>query len=177
LSDVFPISPDYSKSSIEVLVDVLRNQHRHQEDHEAEDNYEMLAYLLKTLQVSGVELARYLLQHDPSMVNYFYLLVSSDIMVATMYRLDTIQIGIFQHINGRSRSEIKRALSDSDMFSYMSRSVLQTLVSSLAEPSPALDLEFRNSGMDNDTILNGIESSTRSLMGTLCSKPSRYRCL
>ncbi|KAF2853156.1 HET-domain-containing protein [Plenodomus tracheiphilus IPT5] len=91
-----PIRPDYSKPPVALLVDVLENQCHNTVRRGEEDNYKFLTLLRRTLGVTRMELARYLLQKSVNVQPYMYVLAASDFMVASVSFVSTIvDIGQF----------------------------------------------------------------------------------
>ncbi|CAO2655563.1 Nn.00g043660.m01.CDS01 [Neocucurbitaria sp. VM-36] len=84
------IRPDYSKSSVDLLVDVLRNQCNEKTARGDEDDHNFIIFLMRMLNVSRMELARHVLQNSSEMQPFIYVLAVSDFMVASVSLLGTI---------------------------------------------------------------------------------------
>ncbi|KAF1846981.1 uncharacterized protein K460DRAFT_304007 [Cucurbitaria berberidis CBS 394.84] len=70
-----PIRPDYDKSAIEVLVDVLRNQHGRREEGDYDD-HRFVESLRVMLGVPRMQLAKYILEKAPVTEPHIYALTS-----------------------------------------------------------------------------------------------------
>jgi hypothetical protein len=78
------ITPDYSKTSVELLVDVIRNQCHGSTKKDEEENHKLLMYLMRTLKVSRIALARYLLSLGEELEPHIYVLAVSRFMAASL---------------------------------------------------------------------------------------------
>lgn len=90
------IRPDYSKPPVALVVDVLENQCHNTVRRGEEDDYTFIHLLRRTLGVTRIELARYLLHKSMNVQPYMYVLAASDFMVASVSFASTIaDIGQF----------------------------------------------------------------------------------
>lgn len=90
------IRPDYSKSPVALLVEVLQNQCLNVMKRGGDNNFKFLESLRRTLDVSRMELASYLLQQSMDIQPHLYVLAASDFMVVSVSFVSTIMdIGQF----------------------------------------------------------------------------------
>ncbi|KAJ4371409.1 hypothetical protein N0V83_004626 [Neocucurbitaria cava] len=85
------IRPDYSKSRVDLLVDVICNQCDDTIGRKDEDDYHFVIFLMRMLNVSRVEFARHVLQNSSEMQPFIYVFATTDFMVASMSLLGTIK--------------------------------------------------------------------------------------
>lgn len=90
------ILPDYSKSAVELLVDVLRNQCNSDHRGGDKDDYKFLAFLTQALNVSPEKLAQHVLQLCPQVQPHVYVLTATPCMTASISFVSTItEVGDF----------------------------------------------------------------------------------
>jgi hypothetical protein len=90
------ILPDYSKSVVELLVDVLRNQCNSDHKGGDKDDYKFLAFLMRALNVSCEKLAQHVLQLCPEVQPHIYVLTAAPCMTASVSFISTItEVGEF----------------------------------------------------------------------------------
>lgn len=84
------IRPDYAKTPVELLVDVIRNQCQSKTARGEEDNHGFFMYLMQMLKVSRMQFARHILQHAPDLKPFIYVFTVSEFLVASMSFVGTI---------------------------------------------------------------------------------------
>jgi hypothetical protein len=90
------IQPDYSKSPVELLVDVLRNQCHSDQKGGDKDDFRFLAYLMQALNVSCEKLAQHVLQLCPDVQPHIYVLTATPCTTASIAFVSTItEVGEF----------------------------------------------------------------------------------
>lgn len=90
------ILPDYNKSLVELLVDVLRNQCHSDVRGGDKDDYKFLAFLMEALKISGEELARHILKLCPKVQPHVYVLTATPCVKASISFVSTItEVGEF----------------------------------------------------------------------------------
>lgn len=90
------IRPDYSVSGIALLVDVLENQCHNAPKRGEEDNYKFLHLLRRTLRITRMDLASYILQKSMNIQPYIYVVAASEFMAASVTMVSTVlDIGHF----------------------------------------------------------------------------------
>lgn len=167
--DTHPIHPDYSKSPVEILADVLRNQCCRDGKAASMKDHELLNFLMRILRVSRIEFARYLSQRDPSMTDHLHFLTTLNSMAASICKVGSVKtIGAFEHISGLSPRHMQIALSDSaTSLPELSTSTIRLLSLAIAEPETALGLECAKGGradaVSQKTIKNLIQSIAQKL--------------
>ncbi|KAF1940386.1 hypothetical protein EJ02DRAFT_350135, partial [Clathrospora elynae] len=111
------IRPDYSKSRLDLLVAVLFDQCHNAVKRDYDDNYKFLTFLMSTLKVSRMELARYILHRKDTTQPHVYALAAASFMVASVSFVSTIcDVGSFvDHAEAFQESTWKTTWSRSSM--------------------------------------------------------------
>lgn len=164
----YPIRPDYSKSPVEVLADVLRNQCCQPSGIvAASGDHELLTFLLDMLCVSCIDFARCILLNKPLLEEPMFLLTVSDFMVAPLSTASTIiALGSWKEIGEMTYDNAKAALSDSaaEGLGSLTNADIRALSSALVDADTALGLEFDCHGRANEAIERTIKEFTNPLM-------------
>jgi hypothetical protein len=160
------IHPDYSKTPVEVLADVLRNQCCQPDGLGDQGDHELLIFLLRMLHVSRIDFARYLLRNKPRLEEHIYVLAISDLMITSICFMGSItRVGSYEHINELSHHNTKTALlRSSTHIPQLSNSNIRMLSSAIATPETALALEFDKGGRSAAVLQSAIQNSTQAVM-------------
>ncbi|KAF1845058.1 uncharacterized protein K460DRAFT_284235 [Cucurbitaria berberidis CBS 394.84] len=148
-----PIRPDYSKTPVELLVDVLRNQGNEKTASGEDDNHNFVTLLMSRLNVSRMQFARHVIQNSPEMEPFIYVLANAGFMVASLSLPGTIvEIGSSVHRAEAFQENMWMAgsLSRSPMHpGGLSNSDIRDLGSLATFPETRLALEFEDYHIEN----------------------------
>lgn len=139
------IRPDYTRTPVELLVDVIHNQCQDNTKRGDEDNYKFLAFLRRTLRVPRMELARHVLRDVSDVKQHIYVLAASDFMAASVSFVSTISdVGHFvEHAEAFQESTWKTGWSRSSMHPRsLSNQDIQDLRPIVLSPETAVVLSF-----------------------------------
>lgn len=169
--DPQPIQPDYSKSPVDVLVDVLRNQCFRQNRSTNRDDYELLVFLMQVLKVSRLDIARRLWHIESAIQEYIYVLASFGRMTASLRKLGSIsRIGMFTHVSEFSPQHMQLALFESAAsLPELPGSSIRHLSSLIANPQTVLELQ---SAISKRFMENSVQSLIRTISSGEESKDS-----
>ncbi|KAH7384641.1 heterokaryon incompatibility protein-domain-containing protein [Pyrenochaeta sp. MPI-SDFR-AT-0127] len=139
------IRPDYTRTPVELLVDVLHNQCQSTTKRGEEDNYKFLAFLKSTLKVSRMDLAKHVLRNDSDIQQHIYVLAGSDFVVTSVSFVSTISdVGHFvDHAEAFQEGTWKTSWSRSSMHPRsLSNQDIQDLRPIALSPETAVVLSF-----------------------------------
>lgn len=160
--DLEPIRPDYSKPAVEVLIDVLRNQYRHQRQIADREDYELLAFLMQVLKVSRLDFARCIWRKETSMKEHIYVLTTFGRTTTSLRKLGSVsRMGMFTHVSEFSSQHMQLALFESAAsLPELPGSSIRHLSSVIANPQTIVEL-------DDALSRSSIERSVQSLIQCL----------
>jgi hypothetical protein len=173
------IVPDYNKSPVELLVDVLRNQCHEDSRRGDADDYRFLTFLMQALAVSRETLAQHILKLCPDLQPHLYTLAATPCVTASISFISTItEVGEFvDHDEAFQRGTWKASWTTirsnmhprsfsaqdiQDLGDYIAKGDAQTLLS-FADPH----VEYGNPGPTEKVRQAMIEASADLVIGGL----------